>query len=352
MTSFGPEVDAFVALLYEVVLQGSPWQSVLDALAALARADYGTLVDVDSLSATIWFQALTGSEIHARRSSLPHLAPLQPGDRPPALRWFSHRDKSDAGENLTASVGIEGPRAVSLTLGRQRAAGRFSVQRKRLLDQVLPHLDRAAWLGRRMTAFARGAEIGKSLIGAVREPLASVSPRGELWLANEAFEALLLREPALSLRAGCLVIADPRTHAAFDEALRVASRQAASPHPLMRGSIASLHVARGVRPPLALSVLPMVRVDAAPWLERHGALVRIVDPSATPGPERLMEAFGLTPAEARTVCALAEGGARAELAQRLGISLNTVRSHLVAVFHKTGVKSSGELVQRIRGLDP
>ena len=64
---------------------------------------------------------------------------------------------------------------------------------------------------------------------------------------------------------------------------------------------------------------------------------------------QLAARFGLTPAEARVAAAAAEGRARAETAARLGISLNSLKTHLRRVHAKLGIRRSGELVRLIAG---
>lgn len=58
----------------------------------------------------------------------------------------------------------------------------------------------------------------------------------------------------------------------------------------------------------------------------------------------LRELFGLTAAEARFAVALAEGAAVEEIASRLGISMNTARTHLKAILAKTGTNRQAQLV--------
>ena len=57
-----------------------------------------------------------------------------------------------------------------------------------------------------------------------------------------------------------------------------------------------------------------------------------------------LDALGLTPAEARVLIAIADGASLAEASASLGISKNTVRSHLQHIFIKTGVTRKSELV--------
>lgn len=53
--------------------------------------------------------------------------------------------------------------------------------------------------------------------------------------------------------------------------------------------------------------------------------------------------FDLTEAQARLAIFLSEGGTIGEYAATMGLSVETVRSHLKSVFAKTGVKRQAEL---------
>lgn len=57
----------------------------------------------------------------------------------------------------------------------------------------------------------------------------------------------------------------------------------------------------------------------------------------------LSKGFGLTPAETRVALFVAEGGTVSEYAKETRTSLQTVRTHLKAVFRKTGVRRQAEL---------
>lgn len=62
------------------------------------------------------------------------------------------------------------------------------------------------------------------------------------------------------------------------------------------------------------------------------------------GPD-LEQLFGLSPAEAKLARLLADGLSMEETALQLGVSRNTVRSQLQAVFAKTGTNRQGDLVR-------
>ena len=61
----------------------------------------------------------------------------------------------------------------------------------------------------------------------------------------------------------------------------------------------------------------------------------------------LMRLYGLTKTEAKLVQLLVGGSTLDSAAQTLDISVNTARTHLKHVFHKTGINRQAELVHRI-----
>jgi DNA-binding CsgD family transcriptional regulator len=58
-----------------------------------------------------------------------------------------------------------------------------------------------------------------------------------------------------------------------------------------------------------------------------------------------MDAYGLTQAEARVAVAASSGSTVFESATQLGLSPNTVKTHLRKVFAKTGISRQTELVR-------
>ena len=84
------------------------------------------------------------------------------------------------------------------------------------------------------------------------------------------------------------------------------------------------------------------------YLPGAAVLVRIINPSArhiSPDPRRSL--FGLTPREAEVADALASGSSIDELAESLGISPNTARIHVRALFKKTGTNRQADLVRTL-----
>ncbi len=82
---------------------------------------------------------------------------------------------------------------------------------------------------------------------------------------------------------------------------------------------------------------------------RRLALIRITDPEqeVRAPHERLRELYGLTSAEARAVAELVAGHEPRAIAERLEISLNTVRVQLARAMAKTGTQRQSELVSLV-----
>ncbi len=57
--------------------------------------------------------------------------------------------------------------------------------------------------------------------------------------------------------------------------------------------------------------------------------------------------YALTAAESQLVAALLKTGSASAAAQHLGLSENTIKTHLRSVFSKTGVHRQAELIQLV-----
>lgn len=67
-------------------------------------------------------------------------------------------------------------------------------------------------------------------------------------------------------------------------------------------------------------------------------------------PTALREVFGLTPAEVRVALAVVREPGLSSAANSLGMSTNTVKTHLARVFAKTGVRRQADLAQLVTAL--
>lgn len=111
------------------------------------------------------------------------------------------------------------------------------------------------------------------------------------------------------------------------------------------GQSASLRLERpSQRRPLSLLITPLKLPVGYPAMP--SAMVVINDPerSAAPPRERLMQAYGLTAAEAGVAQLLLRGNDVASVARRLSISRETARTHLRRLLVKTGTHRQSDLM--------
>ncbi|HTV97301.1 MAG TPA: helix-turn-helix transcriptional regulator [Steroidobacteraceae bacterium] len=154
--------------------------------------------------------------------------------------------------------------------------------------------------------------------------------------ANSLANAICRETDGLSLRSGELIATAKPDSARLSQALKRA---------VDGGLGASLRLARpSQRRPLSVLISPLQLPPGFP--STPAALVVINDPerSAAPPKERLMQAYGLTAAEAGVAQLLLRGNDVAAVARRLCISLETARTHLRRLLVKTGTHRQSDLI--------
>ena len=158
--------------------------------------------------------------------------------------------------------------------------------------------------------------------------------------ANSAGHATLEADDGVRSRLGRIALGDLRAQRQLEAAARRLSDPA--------GGVtdAELEVARPGRMPLRVSVFPAIGDAVVSVASRGQLLILFHDPEA---PARSMvelgASVGLTPAEARVTACAAEAASVRQIAECLGLSENTIKTHLKAVYLKTETGSRAELVR-------
>ncbi|SDE21521.1 helix-turn-helix transcriptional regulator [Limimaricola pyoseonensis] len=211
-----------------------------------------------------------------------------------------------------------------------------------ILRSLVPDLRRAFEFHRRVPLLADGPDVeGAALPGAL-----ALGPRRRLHGASGLARTELERGRALSVScAGRVEFRDRRIADHADLCLAwLCSRQAA-PAP---------RVFLTARPPgLPLKVTVMAR----PWADgaqyfRGPECVILVEPGARPAANlaEVAHHYGLTPAELRLATGLLAGLSLSEIAADAGVTVETARSHLRALFAKTETHRQPDLVRLLMAL--
>jgi DNA-binding CsgD family transcriptional regulator len=195
--------------------------------------------------------------------------------------------------------------------------------------------------------------------------VASLSAAVGRMVLSGAIDALdAVRQPAVAIdRFGCVLNANASVEALFDDQIRIKDRRLHVCDAGARSALDKLYdrlrITSDLAPlpcepivarrrdngPVVLRILPVPPAARVPILGAR-ALITLTAVAPRPGPQAtlLVDAFGLTPAEARLASIIAEGRNPEHAAEELKISRATARNQLKAIFAKTATRRQSELV--------
>jgi DNA-binding CsgD family transcriptional regulator len=162
---------------------------------------------------------------------------------------------------------------------------------------------------------------------------------GQVLSANRVAQRILERGDGLSCGGGRLQAFYSHEQAALTRTI------AAAVADLPAGSVLTFARPSGGR---ALSVVVRVlRPEGADGGQPRLTAVFITDPDQEVAAEAqtFTSLYGLTPAEARLASSLVRGMSPAQAAAALGLTINTVRTHLKHIFSKTETRRQSDLVR-------
>lgn len=222
---------------------------------------------------------------------------------------------------------------VYLSLLTARDVAVPSVAQQQILDRLSPHLRQAARLSERLMQLELGLGQRQLLLEQSATPQWLVEANGRVLFCNAAAERHM-GERGFPLR-----LSSDRLVAEQLPSLPGVIRVAAG------GSISAPRSAwlRLPRLNTELLVTPF-RADNPLISSCQRPLALVVLLENKPRSELLSELFQLSPAESRLAGLIAQGLSPEDCAARLGVSINTVRSQLRALFRKTDTERQAELV--------
>tara|TARA_B100001105_G_scaffold255283_1_gene253910 strand:- start:3607 stop:4740 length:1134 start_codon:yes stop_codon:yes gene_type:complete len=233
---------------------------------------------------------------------------------------------------------------VAFNLVRTARQGPFVEQQLAVLRMLLPHIQRSLLLTHRFEGYRALQQGQQQALDGLSCGVVLLDRQRKVLHANRAALDVLRRPYGITTRAGVLACAQPgcRRH------LEAAWQSVASGQPTASMCLAGEN---GSTLTLTLSSLRGRDLDrfSAMRIPMPAVLLYIVDSNAAPtlASERLQVAFGLSAAEARVALAAMDGDTIAEMGDQLGLSPNTVKTHLSRVFSKTGASRRSQLVRQL-----
>ena len=225
-------------------------------------------------------------------------------------------------ELLTDSIG----RALRLTPDQWQSVG----ERLAMLRDYLGNLEAE----RRIVSEA---------LDAVPLAVTVVDRNGTIRFANRLAEQMLDMKDGLLILQGRLTAARSSENSQLRERILdvAGSARNAAPSPW-----AAMRIEREHGTAWLISIAPLGHLGQAPTTGDM-AIVMITDPNMPmkPSTSMLRQLHGLTYAEADILGRLTVGARLIDIAEELGISVETVRTHLKAIFTKTGTSRQADLVR-------
>lgn len=315
------------------------WSQFLRTLAQICNAPAAFFVieglkPIRNMTATVSPDAQTGAQFseHLNLAKLMSLPPDQP-----------LITDIGAGESPVVRLSLASGRSAWLVLQEGQGAPSVCLD---LLAYLIPTLHRALPIYEVLAESERARRVAEYVLETSGTGILLVDADGHLVRANSVARVILADAKGLSVGNGQISAGSPATTRAVLEAVAdMASLQSAKSDP-------HAYVALAVDEPTRIHPLTLIIRPGPPYGPvsapiRRTAVIIVRDPArpAMLSNVDLERLFGLTPAEAKLASRLADGDGLEEAALGLGISRNTARSQLQAVYLKTGVNRQGDLVR-------
>ena len=249
----------------------------------------------------------------------------------------------DVAHNSMVALAAKDDFCVAFNICRSARQGPMGEMEQASLRQLVPHLRRSIGLGFRIAGY-RALQNGEyRVLDRLSSGVVLLDRHARILYANAVARALDTKDGPLRLKNATVAAHLPSHARSLGTLIRAAlrgepSRSMSMPRP-SGGQLLTILVL-SIRGKDVGRFADLLMPDAA-------VLLIIVDPANRAGiPLSLvMDAFGLTPAEARVALATSSGLNTLDTAHQLGLSPNTVKTHLRRVFAKTGTARQSELAR-------
>jgi DNA-binding CsgD family transcriptional regulator/PAS domain-containing protein len=360
---------ALIELIYSAVDDVSLWPVVLDQVAEAVKGEETLLFTSFPDPATPNVSCLARMDPSALVPYAEYYAPLnvlsERCDRmfPTGTVRYSHQAVPDREfeatefyndyfkpNNMHYSFGLEIPLGdqppAYLTCMRPKPRGAFEAREGTVYQSLMPHLQRALQLHLQFTRLRSNVEGLEFALDAFDHAVFVLDREGIVILNNRRAEDLVRGGEGINLLKGRLAATRPEENGPLQSQLSAAVFAGMGCGISSGGSL--LLSRKSAKPPLRLTVTPL-RSNLLGSYGQVAAIVFVSDSATKPLSRAaiLHQLYRLTPTEGRIADLLAGGHEVGEVANRLGITLETARFHLKRVLSKTGTHRQTELIRLI-----
>ena len=214
------------------------------------------------------------------------------------------------------------------------------------LRLVVPHMLRASAIGHVVTEQREKKAALTDALDRIAAAVFLVDAAGRAVFANAPADAMLRSGELLHIRPAGLVATDPAANIALQFALGASARGDEFD---LAGTAILLNSDRNKR--YIAHVLPLTSGARRESAARHSAVAAVFVRKAAldiPSPlETVARLYKLTGTEVRVLHAIVDTGGVPDIAEALGVSQSTVRTHLKRLFDKTSMHRQADLVKLV-----
>lgn len=227
-----------------------------------------------------------------------------------------------------------------LGIHRPRAGGHYSNADRNKAALLVPHIQRAFQISRRLTGVSLAHDAAFDALDRINTGVILLDQSRRIIYANGLAEIFLRDIPEIGVSDGRLTVRDPAMDRQLTYLVCGALETADGQH---KPSPTALAIPRDKDPPLTLALAPF----RPRWSRLNGqralALVFIRDPSRVyMDPGQLRDLFDLTRTEAAIANDLVRGLSLAQIVTARGVGAETVRSHIKKILAKTCTQRQAE----------
>jgi DNA-binding CsgD family transcriptional regulator len=359
-----------IGSVYDCVLEPQEWSRTLPLISAFGESAASSIVVQGRLNNSgarifedgdrqsflrLYFEKLAASRMPAMKQvAFDHLGEVATmtmlaGEREPLnsdfyLKWVRPLGFRDV---IGVLVLKSGKRVAWFSVARSDVQSRFTESDLRQMELLSPHICRALLISDALDLQSIVATRLAETVDHLSTGVLLTEEKGRIAYMNGSAEAILKDSGALKSKDGHLVATRPHARDALSRALEESSAgrapstsgQHAIPLPDEEGS------------GLIANVLPLQWRDGRnPLAALPGAAAVIIQNPAEGAPapiEAIGLLYGLTAAERNVLEHVAASRSPQETADRLGVSVNTVKTHLQKIFAKTNTARQADLVSLV-----
>lgn len=246
-----------------------------------------------------------------------------------------------------------GGRMASLHASRSNAAPRYQAHDVGLFNLLAPHVCRALAISDALDIRALRSEMLEKTLDGLAAGVFLTARDGRVVYMNRAAEKQIKAGTSLRLANHRLAPTDPAARAALSKAIDQSARDGAAD---VRAGEHSVAVPDGVGGGYIATLLPIESGRRGGVLAPFAASTAVFMQDPIQAPAMPGEAFArlhkLTGGELRVLLSLSQGLGGMEVADMLGVSEATVRTHLQHMYSKTGTARQSDLLRLLSSSAP